>query len=175
MAELNSRDRLQPSLLDRLIDSAPQEARESVEARILSRAQLRAAVLRDLTWLFNTTRPEPEPASERKDEVALWARYAEARRSVLNFGMPAFAGITLSSLDRLAMERAVIESIRCFEPRIDADTLDVEISINPYAHHNTVQLKIRGQLWAQPVPLELMLAAEVDVETGFTRVRDLRA
>lgn len=174
MAELSSRDRLQPSLLDRLIDLAPQEAREPAEARVLSRQQLRAAVLRDLSWLFNTTRPEPEPASERVDELAEWQRNDAARRSVLNFGMPAFAGVTLSTLNTIAMERAVHEAIRNFEPRIDPETLEVEIQIDPYNHHNTLQLVIRGQMWNQPVPLELLLAADVDIETGNTRVRDLR-
>ena len=38
-----------------------------------------------------------------------------------------------------------------------------------------MQLVIRGEMWSQPVPLELLLAADVDVETGSTRVRELRA
>ena len=40
---------------------------------------------------------------------------------------------------------------------------------------NTLQLVIRGQMWSQPVPLELLLAADVDVESGTTHVRELRA
>ena len=50
MAELTSQDRLQPSLLDRLIDHEPRNTKESSEARALTRTQLRAAVLRDLGW-----------------------------------------------------------------------------------------------------------------------------
>lgn len=175
MAELSSRDRLQPSLLDRLIDARPQDGRETAEARVLSRQQLRAAVLRDLSWLFNTTRPEPEPASERTDDIALWAQFPDARRSVLNFGMPAFAGVTLSTLDTVSMEHAVKQAIVQFEPRIDSKTLEVEIAMDTEVHHNTLQLTIRGRMWAQPVPLELLLAADVDLENGSTRVRDLRA
>ena len=174
MAELNSRDRLQPSLLDRLIDPAPQQISEAVEARVLSRQQLRSAVLRDLSWLFNATRAEPEPASVRTDELQLWAKHDEARRSVLNFGMPAFAGVTLSTLDSEQIERAVSEAITNFEPRIDTNTLAVEVRVESENHHNTLQLIIRGQMWNQPVPLELLLAADVDIETGSTRVRDLR-
>lgn len=175
MVELYSRDRLQPSLLDRLIDHHPQDSRENVEARVLSRQQLRAAVLRDLSWLFNTTRPEPEAKSERVDEVKLWRQFDDARRSVLNFGMPAFAGTTLSSMDTITMEAAIKLAITHFEPRIDAPTLSVDISIDPQNHHNTLQIGIRGRMWAQPVPLELLLSADVDLETGGTRVRDLRA
>ena len=174
MPELSSRDRLQPSLLDRLIDAAPQETREPAEARVLSRQQLRAAVLRDLTWLFNTTRPEPEPASDRAEEVAEWQRYPDARRSVLNFGMPAFAGITLSTLNTLAMENSIREAIRCFEPRIDPASLAVEVKVHGQNRYNTLHVVIQGLMWNQPVPLELLLAADVDMETGNTRVRDLR-
>src|SRR5262245_7664146 len=71
MAELPSRDRLQPSLLDRLTDDHPLQTHESIDVRVLSRQQLRAAILRDLTWLFNATRPQPEPASTRLKELAL--------------------------------------------------------------------------------------------------------
>ena len=174
MAELNSRDRLQPSLLDRLLDHEPQQARETQDARVLTRSQLRAAVLRDLSWLFNAIRPEPEPQSQRTDELALWRSAPFARRSVLNYGMPAFSGVTLSSMDTRAIERSVEEAIRNFEPRIDPATLTVTVKIDNGNHHNTLQLVIRGHMWSQPVPLELLLAADVDIETGSTRVRELR-
>ena len=48
MALADVRDRLQPALLDRLTDDAPTERRESDDARVMSKAQLRRAVLRDL-------------------------------------------------------------------------------------------------------------------------------
>jgi len=175
MAEMNSRDRLQPSLLDRLIDNEPRQSRESLEARVLSRQQLRMAVLRDLSWLFNETRLEPEAQSDNKEELALWRSVDHARRSVVNFGMPAFSGVTLSSMDTYAIEQAVVEAIRTFEPRIDPATLSVQGQIDHGNHHNSMQLVIRGQMWSQPVPLELLLAADVDVETGNTRVREMRA
>ena len=175
MADLSSRDRLQPSLIDRLIDNDPLQRKESVDARVLSRQQLRAAVLRDLSWLFNDSRIEPEVNSQRKDELALWKSLEFARRSVLNFGMPAFSGVTLSSMDTHEIERAVTEAIRNFEPRIDPDTLEVEVRTDVNDLQNTLQLVIRGQMWSQPVPLELLLAADVDVESGSTRVRELRA
>ena len=174
MPELASRDRLQPSLLDRLTDHSPKEQHEAVEARVLTRQQLRAAILRDLSWLFNATRPEPEAASMRESEIALWKPYDDARRSVLNFGMPAFAGVTKSRLDKAAMEDAVKDAITTFEPRIDAETLAVTIKVDAQHHHNMLQLTIRGQMWAQPVPLELLLAADLELETGDTQFRDLR-
>jgi type VI secretion system protein ImpF len=141
----------------------------------MSKARLKQAVLRDLGWLFNATRSEPEPKSEQVEEIARWQAFEEARRSVLNYGLPAFAGVTLASLDLDAIRRIVAEAVRVFEPRIDPRTLVIEARSVGEHHHNTLQLLIRGHMWAQPVPLELLLAADVDVETGTTQVRDLRA
>ena len=174
MPELLSRDRLQPSLLDRLTDHHPLERQETVDARVLSRQQLRAAVLRDLAFLFNATRLEPEAASTRKAELALWKQYPDACSSVVNFGMPAFAGSTKSSLDFRVMETAIHKAITTFEPRIDAKTLEVSMHIESKKHFNCLQITIRGHMWAQPVPLDLLLAADVDLESGTTRMRDLR-
>jgi type VI secretion system protein ImpF len=63
-----------------------------------------------------------------------------------------------------------------FEPRIDPKTLHVEITADGGAHdhHNALRLMLRAKMWNQPVPLELLLSAQVDVETGNVAVRDLR-
>src|SRR5215831_11013653 len=55
MVEVGARDALQPALLDRLTDHDPARKVEGRDERVLSRSQLRASVLRDLTWLFNST------------------------------------------------------------------------------------------------------------------------
>ena len=39
--------------------------------------------------------------------------------------------------------------------------------------HNVVGVQIRGQLWAQPVPLELLVRTEIDLETGKVEIADL--
>jgi len=176
MAELNSRDRLQPSLLDRLIDESPQQGKDNIDARVLTRQQLRAAVLRDLSWLFNAIRPEPDADSVRIQEVALWSGVDLARHSVLNYGMPAYSGVTLSSMNTRNIERSVHQAICDFEPRINPQSLRVEVKLTGSdGQQNTLQLVIRGQMWSQPVPLELLLSADLDIETGHTAVREIRA
>lgn len=176
MAGLTSQERLQPSLLDRLTDNDPRSSVESVEARVLNRQQLRAAVLRDLGWLFNTTRQEPSKGSKLEDELARWAAASHARRSVLNYGLPAMAGETMGSLNFDAIERNVHDALVIFEPRIDGDSLEVEISLEGGMrdHHNALRLIIRGKMWNQPVPLEILLSADMDVETGTVSVKDMR-
>jgi type VI secretion system protein ImpF len=159
-------DRLQPALLDRLRDDDPTHTKESAENRVLSRNRLREAVLRDLSWLFNTAKlggTEPLEA------------YPEVRRSVLNFGLPVISGQTISSVDPVTLEAQVRQSIIDHEPRILAQTLRVEalMSDTPIEQHNQISFRISGQLWAQPVPLELLLHTDIDLETGRVDVREL--
>lgn len=176
MAGSTSQERLQPSLLDRLTDADPRSTKETIEAHVLTRQQLRAAVLRDLSWLFNTTRSEPVDAEQVDPIAALWRRMTHARHSVLNFGLPALAGESVGALDFPAIEAAVRQAVTDFEPRIDPDTLNVEVTApgGMRSHHNALRLTIRAKMWNQPVPLELLLSAQVDVETGNVSVRDLR-
>ena len=175
MAGLTSQERLQPSLLDRLTDVQPSVSREAVEERVLSKQQLRAAVLRDLAWLFNTARLEPDPLRANPEDVARWSEAPFVRRSVLNYGIPSLSGIAVSVMQFPAIEAAIRQAIIDYEPRIDPKTLAVQIVREGFSiQHNSLRLVIRGHLWNQPVPLELLLSADVDVETGLAAVRDLR-
>ena len=80
-----------------------------------------------------------------------------------------------SSVDAIGLEQKVKNAIMNFEPRIVADTLQVEllVSAQQLDHHNQVSFKISGQIWAQPVPLELLLHTDVDLETGQVGIKDL--
>ena len=166
MAELTPTDRLQPALLDRLSDDDPATRSEPREARVVSRQRLKQAVLRDLAWLLNAS---------RRVGVTDWSVAPEARHSVINFGMPALAGQTASALDITELERSMRQTIIDFEPRIDPATLRVEAetSLSALDHHNQIQVRIRGNLWAQPVPIELLLRTELDLETGQVDIEDL--
>jgi len=176
MAGLAAQERLQPSLLDRLTDDDPSSKRETLEARVLNRHQLRAAVLRDLTWLFNSTREELDPGSDDVDRYTMWQLAPAARESVLNFGIPALSGKTFAAADFATLQERIRISVIRFEPRIDPKTLRVE-AINDRIHGqpSNLRLVLRGALWNQPVPLELLLNADVDVDTGQAVVRDMRA
>jgi len=176
MAGLVSQERLQPSLLDRLTDDQPSEKRESLDARVLNKHQLRAAVLRDLTWLFNATREELDLGADDEERYAMWQRAAAARESVLNFGIPSLSGRALAAADFPTLQDRVRTQIIRFEPRIDPKTLSVEVvNDRPGIQPTNLRLVIKGSLWNQPVPLELLLNADVDVDTGQASVRDMRA
>jgi type VI secretion system protein ImpF len=159
-------DRLQPALLDRLTDDEPDKKQEPRQARVLSKKKLRQSVLRDLDWLFNSTRLEA---------VIDLSRVPNVRRSVLNFGLPALSGKTASSLDMTDLVRAVRDGILTFEPRILPATLQITTLLEggDLDHHNIIGVEIRGELWAQPVPLEFLVRTEFDLETRKVLVTDL--
>ena len=151
-------EQLQPALLDRLTDDEPDKKLEPRQERVISKRRLREAVLRDLTWLFNTTRLD-----SAIDSSGL--RYA--RSSVVNYGLPALSGMTASTLEVTDLERAIRQAILDFEPRILPASLQVRaLEVATLEHHNVVGVEISGQLWAQPVPLELLVRTEIDLETG---------
>jgi type VI secretion system protein ImpF len=164
MSAVDMRNRLQPSLLDRLTDDHPGERVEPEDRRVMSRSQLRQAVLRDLAALFNSVQPlgmqaEPHPA---------------AAASVLNFGLPALSGQLASTLDVSVLEGFIRQAIERFEPRILPDTLVVRAleATSVLDTHNVIEFEISGHLWSQPMPLEVLLRTQLDLEAGQVAVRD---
>ena len=168
MAEqLTPQERLQPALLDRLTDDEPDKKQELREHRVMSKSRLRQAVLRDLAWLFNATRLETSSSD--------MTHVPYARRSVINFGLPAHSGQTASTLDIQDLERDLKQAILDYEPRILPETLEVRaiVETTDLDRHNVLGIQIHGQLWAQPIPLELLIRTEIDLETGKVQIADL--
>ena len=166
MSTPRAQDRLQPALLDRLTDDNPDSQAEGTESRVINRNRLRDLVLRDLAWLMNSTAPGGSIDCGH-------ARHARA--SVLNYGLPALSGETASTVDPMVLQASVRQAILDFEPRILPDSLLVEavLSEDQMDRHNQIGFRISGQLWAQPVPLELLLRTDLDLETGHVVVREL--
>ncbi len=165
MAELLQTERLQPSLLDRLTDDAPHKTLESREQRVLSFRQLRQSVLRDLSWLLNTTALD---ASQDLSSAPL------AAHSVINYGAPALSGIHLTSEQVPKIEKKIKQVIIDFEPRILPASLIVELIFNDkQMNHNAMCFKIEGDLWAQPLPIHLYIRSDLDLGTGEVTIKDL--
>lgn len=167
MADLSRRERLQPSLLDRLTDNNPEHRRESLDQQTLTMSQLRQAVLRDLAWLLNTTNLEATEDLDGTPRVAA---------AVLNFGVPGFAGLVAASERVSTLESAIEDAIRRFEPRIRADSLRVRVrEATEDQAVPTLVFDIHGELWAQPVPQQLFLETSIDIDTRLAVVTDVKA
>jgi len=166
MAELTPRERLQPSLLDRLTDDDPTAKVEPRERRVLSPSQLRECVRRDLTWLFNTTQPG--------NTIPGLADDPSAAGSVINFGIPDLAGRTASTIDLATLERLLRQAIWDFEPRLLRGSVRVRGLLDEREmSHNAMSFAIEAELWAQPLPLQLFLRTQVDLEDGHVHVGEM--
>jgi type VI secretion system protein ImpF len=165
MPEANRHDRLQPSLLDRLTDDNPEQRREALDRQVLTMQQLRAAVLRDLSWLLNTTH------LGATDDLA---DLPMVSTSTLNYGVPGFTGIVVAD-DRISsLEQAIATSIKQYEPRIRPASVRVRARAGGDTGSRLV-FEIQGELWAQPVPQQLFLETAVDIATRLAVVTDTRA
>lgn len=166
MAELTYKERLQPSLLDRLTDDDRERKQESRTDRVLSPSRLRECVRRDLAWLFNTT--NLACVDSEIDE------HPYVAASTLNYGLPDLTGHTASSIDVLTIERLLRTAIWNFEPRLIRNSVRVKLDVNPEdMTHNAMTFTVEAELWAQPLPLRLFFKTDIDLETGDVKVEEL--
>ena len=157
MPGLSQRDRLLPSLLDRL------RGRED-DRGLFSEHRLRESVKRDLAWLLNTTNFEATQDLSGHPEVA---------RSVINFGMPSLAGHTLSTVNTADLEAGLRQAIVDFEPRLVRSSVRIRLVKNQtQMNHNALSFTISADMWAQPLPLHILLRTQLDLESGHVEVLD---
>jgi type VI secretion system protein ImpF len=166
---------LTPAQKERLARLTAQERRRAaLEARgiVVSADVLREAVRRDIEALFNTERFESVPlrtareAEARPDDPPALADFPEVRRSVVNFGVPAFAGRSARDFDREALARELKAVLAAFEPRLKEGATRVTVSTSDKAG---LSIEIDGLLIMSPVPERLRLRTLVDLETGRAR------
>ena len=101
MARSNTTHRLRPSVLDRLLDDAPESAREATPTTAQAFRDLKRAVRRDLENLLNTRwRCAVRPAD--LDELDV---------SMTNYGIPDFTGADLGSNKERESFRRTVETV----------------------------------------------------------------
>jgi len=139
--------------------SAPNKQLEPAERRTLSRARLRECVLRDLTWLLNSLSLEASLDLEPFPCVST---------SVLNFGMPSFAGRAISSIDPLQAAEQLRRVVELFEPRLRA----VRVRPTQPVHETqrdtgaVLEFTIDAELWGQPVSQHMEITTRIDTTNG---------
>ena len=158
MGQWSLKERLQPSLLDRLTDLEPEKTKESSSQQSMSQEQFKAAVIRDLGWLLN---------SVALDVCVDLERYPAVKKSVLNYGLPDLSGHTSSTIDVHHVEKAIRVAILQYEPRIIRNSLEVKVHSNPDAMaHNSLVFEIAGAVFGQPSPFQVVLKSELNLESN---------
>ena len=150
-----------PCLLDRLIDDAPESREEAARRRTVTLDEYRAAVLRDLRWLMNSSSHLPG------EDIC---QFPHVVTSVLNYGTRDLAGATTDNLDGFDLERQFRDAIIAFEPRIVPDTLQVRMVQSGRTEFGRVGFEIKGHLWALPHPERIFFRTDIDLETGICEI-----
>jgi type VI secretion system protein ImpF len=164
MGQWSLKERLQPSMLDRLTDHNPEKKKESTAQQSMSQKEFKDAVIRDLGWLLN---------SVSLDVCVDLEPYPEVKHSVLNYGLPDISGHTSSTVNVKTIERSLIQAIRDFEPRIIRNSLRVKVHSDPSdMSHNSLVFEIEGTVFGQPSPFQIVLRSELDLECGEFKVTE---
>lgn len=164
MGDLTPSERLQPFLLDRLIDDNPKSLAESRDSRVVSISQLREIIIRDMAWLLNSRSYLPV-----KDLID----FPEVTKSVINYGVRDLAGFTTDTYIIAESRKMILAALQTYEPRL----LSNSISVNPlgsstYNDYNVIGFEIRGDMWALPAPEGMYIKTKVDLETGQCELKD---
>ena len=164
MGQWSLKERLQPSMLDRLTDHNPEKKKESTAQQSMSQKEFKDAVIRDLGWLLN---------SVSLDVCVDLEPYPEVKHSVLNYGLPDISGHTSSTINVKTIERSLIQAIRDFEPRIIRNSLRVRVHSDPSdMSHNSLVFEIEGAVFGQPSPFQIVLRSELNLECGEFNVTE---
>jgi type VI secretion system protein ImpF len=152
------------SLLDRLIDEAPDQPQDPPLSQAEAMEVLRRSTRRDLQALLNTRR-----------RWRSWpAELTELGRSVIGYGIPDFSTGALADAARRARLCAEIEeTIRRFEPRFAS----VKVTEIPREDALDMRLRLRidALLHAEPAPEPIAFEGTVDAATAEVTLRERSA
>ena len=142
------------SVLDRLIDSEPERKQEPPMTRAQSLRELRAALRRDLEWLFNTRCTIEEPPESLR----------EVERSVYNYGIHDTSSLYMRSIrDQEFLAKSIKSAINFFEPRL----LSVKVTIGgTFGEVRGIHFSIEGLLRMDPAPEPVFFDTILDPSKG---------
>jgi type VI secretion system protein ImpF len=152
---------VQQSLLDRLIDTEPENRREVSLSRVESLRRFRLAVKRDLESLLNTTRSE----IDIPDSCPL------AKKSVITYGLQDISNISLNSFtDEQKLLRSLEESILAFEPRLSRARVTATESLSASKH--AVKFHVEAILMVDPAPERIAFDTVLEIAKGAYTVKE---
>lgn len=160
MARVDHAIPLVPSLLDRLLDDAPDVVQEPAHSRFQNLRQLKRAVARDLEALLNTRQ-------EALEEVP--AEFVEVSRSLFCYGLPDCTSLNLlSPQDRNRIRRALEQTIATFESRLER----VRVMLDPPRQYERIlRFRVEAVLPVRPAPEPVTFDAVLQLHTQEYMVR----
>jgi len=172
-----SLDQVQRQDLHLLIAQLERRAFLQERGIVVTADVLREAVRRDIEALFNIERMEAgflltdAEHEMTEDPAEIVADFPHVRRSVLNYGVPSFAGRRARDFDTDKLARELKEIVAVFEPRLKRDSIRVRVASGDKLG---LKITIEGVLMLSPVPERLRLSTSIDLDNGraATRIED---
>jgi len=147
------------SVLDRLIDQEPDRPLEPPMTRPQSLRELKAALRRDLEWLFNSRSAIEEPPESLREVV----------RSVYNFGVPDTSSLYLrSAKDQEFLVKSIRNAIIFFEPRLQGVKITIEHATEEV---RGIRFTIEGLLRVDPTPEPVFFDTLLEPSSGEYKVK----
>ncbi len=159
--------------LHRLLLQDRQRAELEHRGIVVSPQVLREAVRRDIEALFNTERLEctpllsPAEAEQAGDVLLSLDDFPEARRSVVNYGVPSFSGRSSRDFDRDALAREIRAILATFEPRLKDGETKVTVTMGDKVAG--LKIEVEAVLIMTPTPERLRLRTTIDLDNGAAR------
>lgn len=163
MAKANKKNKLRPSILDRLLDDNPASNADSESDGHQRLEDLRQSVRRDLENLLNTRLRVVDPGDEHE----------QLKHSILNYGLPDLA--TINIFDQNLRTRFVeqLENMLLeFEPRFKS--VSVTYQANADALDRTLRFRIDGVLYADPSPEVVVFDSVLEPVTRSVNLAEAR-
>jgi type VI secretion system protein ImpF len=158
MARQNATSILRPTLLDRLLEPKGSAGHPGIGLR-----ELKRAVARDLEWLLNT-----KTTLTKLPEVA---QLAEARASVLTYGVPDYSTASWASGgDKRRICAEVATAVQTFEPRLMPATVRVSVLPSSGIDDFSMRFRIEATLHVEPISEPVFFDSRIDTATGEFRV-----
>lgn len=148
------------SVLDRLLDDAPDQSRDAPASRDEVMRRVLAAVRRDLEWLLGTRLTWVD------DELAA---SEQASRSIATFGLQDFSHENIGNQDaQQRLRRAIEEAIVVFEPRLGRVRVTCEAGEE---HKRALRFRIEAILQVEPIREPVAFDTVMELN-GQTEVKD---
>jgi type VI secretion system protein ImpF len=160
MAKISETQPLVASVLDRLLDDDPTVSREAAKTRHQVLRELKQSVRRDLENLLNT----------RRRCLAVPEDLPDLEQSLVNYGLPDFAGSKMSSATAREELGPIIEAlIRTYEPRFKLVKVQMLTNVEPL--DRTLRFRIDALLHADPAPEPVIFDSALEPVTGTFQVK----
>jgi len=159
--KISSRDKYMPCLLTRLCDRDPHNAADQ-EIRGISIQRLKEDVFRNIEMILNSHSRMSDEELHHDEEILT---------SVLALGLEDFCGCSHSPKKRDELLQQIRFQIQTFEPRLDPDSIEVNLVENVGEDHRSeLEMEVKGRIRAVEIDEAIVFRSILELESGNVMV-----